>query len=99
MALIVVWLAFGPIVGFTNTFYQLVINTATTIITFLMVFLIQADANRGFTALHGKLDEIIRASDARNALIGLEDLSTDDINSIRQQIIQQRRKDDAQSRV
>jgi low affinity Fe/Cu permease len=87
LALIGAWLAVGPFVGFDNTLYQLVINTATTIITFLMVFLVQADANRGFAALQAKVDEIIRAGTSRNELIGLEELSSAEIELIRKQIL------------
>jgi low affinity Fe/Cu permease len=87
LALIAAWLAAGPFVGFDNTLYQLVINTATTIITFLMVFLVQADANRGFSALQTKVDELIRASLSRNELIGLEELSSSEIELIRKQIL------------
>jgi low affinity Fe/Cu permease len=89
-ALILAWLAAGPFVGFSNTLYQLVINTATTIVTFLMVFLVQADANRGFAAQSAKLDELIRASTSRNELIGIEELSSAEIELIRKQILNAR---------
>lgn len=70
--LIAAWFAYGLLTGFTDT-VQLVINTATTIITFLMVFLIQHTQNRDTKALHLKVDELIRvSSEARNSLIGIE---------------------------
>jgi low affinity Fe/Cu permease len=73
--LIVVWAATGPIFHFSDT-WQLVINTTTTIVTFLMVFLIQNTQNRDAHAMHLKLDELIRANkNARNALLGLESMS------------------------
>src|SRR5262249_31194424 len=74
-AVVAAWLLSGPIFGFSDT-WQLVINTATTIVTFLMVFLIQNTQNRDAQALHLKLDELIRANRrARNELIDLESLS------------------------
>jgi low affinity Fe/Cu permease len=73
VGIILVWAATGPIFRFSNT-WQLVINTGTTIITFLMVFLIQNSQNRDSKALHLKLDELIRCSErANNALIDAEE--------------------------
>lgn len=73
--IIVVWAITGPMFGFSNT-WQLVINTGTTIVTFLMVFLVQNTQNRDAKAMQLKLDELIRASKtARDAFVGLEDLS------------------------
>lgn len=72
LALVVGWLCSGPLFGFSDT-WQLVINTGTTIITFLMVFLIQHTQNKDTGAMQAKLDELIRAKEnARNDLIGLE---------------------------
>ena len=73
---ICIWLLTGPTFHFSDT-WQLIINTATTVITFLMVFLIQNTQNRDAKAMHLKLDEIIRAlKGARNQLVDLEDLPT-----------------------
>lgn len=72
VVLIVVWLATGPLFHFSDT-WQLVINTGTTIITFLMVFLIQNTQNRDARAIHLKLDELIRVSKGRNLFMNLED--------------------------
>ena len=79
---ILVWAVTGPIFHFSDT-WQLVINTGTTIVTFLMVFLIQNTQNRDARALHLKLDEIIRAIEsARNELIDIERLSDDDLETL-----------------
>jgi low affinity Fe/Cu permease len=81
--IIVVWAITGPIFGFSNT-WQLAINTGTTIITFLMVFLIQNTQTRDGTALQLKLDELIRAVEgAHNAFLDLEELSDEDLARIR----------------
>jgi low affinity Fe/Cu permease len=74
VAVIVVWAVAGPFFGFSET-WQLVINTGTTIVTFLMVFLIQNTQNRDGVALQTKLDELIRSSDAENDFIGIERLT------------------------
>ncbi|RVT99057.1 low affinity iron permease family protein [Rhodovarius crocodyli] len=88
MATIVVWGITGPIFGYSDT-WQLVINTGTTIITFLMVFLIQNAQNRDTEALHIKLDELIRATNrARNSFMSLEDLSENELAQIRRQLEQ-----------
>ncbi len=82
---IVVWLLTGPTFHFSDT-WQLIINTATTIITFLMVFLIQNTQNRDAKAVHLKLDELIRAiKDARNELVDLEDLSDEELKKLEEQ--------------
>jgi low affinity Fe/Cu permease len=82
---VVAWLATGPIFQFSDT-WQLVMNTLTSVITFLMVFLIQTSQNRDSTALQAKLDELIRASSAQNLFVGLEQLSPDEIAEIRRQV-------------
>jgi low affinity Fe/Cu permease len=82
-AVIVLWLITGPFFGFSDT-WQLIINTGTTIVTFLMVFLIQNTQNRDSEAMHIKLDELIRAIDgAHNALLNLEDLGERELDRIR----------------
>ncbi|MEO8809708.1 MAG: low affinity iron permease family protein [Rhodanobacter sp.] len=82
VSLVVVWGATGPLFHYGDT-WQLVINTSTTIITFLMVFLIQSSQNRDTGALQIKLDELIRTSRAHNALLNLEELDEDDLERIR----------------
>lgn len=82
-AIIVVWVVTGPLFHFSDT-WQLVINTGTTIVTFLMVFLIQNTQNRDSEALQVKLDELIRAIDgAHNALMDLEELEDHELDLIR----------------
>ena len=82
---IVVWLVTGPTFHFSDT-WQLIINTATTVITFLMVFLIQNTQNRDAKAVHLKLDELIRAvKGARNQLVDLEELSDDELKKLEEQ--------------
>lgn len=84
VATIVIWIATGPIAKFSDT-WQLIINTGTTIVTFLMVFLIQNTQNRDARAMHLKLDELIRSNtEASNKLIDLEELSDVEINELRE---------------
>ncbi len=83
VVLVAAWGATGPLFGFADT-WQLVINTSTTIITFLMVFLIQSSQNRDTEALQIKLDELIRTSKAHNALLNLENLDENDLDRIRE---------------
>jgi low affinity Fe/Cu permease len=79
--IVVVWAASGPLFGYSDT-WQLVINTGTTIVTFLMVFLIQNTQNRDNAAVQAKLDELIRASKAKNEFIGIEHLSDAELDQI-----------------
>jgi low affinity Fe/Cu permease len=79
VALVVAWALTGPLFGYSDT-WQLVINTATTVITFLMVFLIQHTQNRDTQAMHIKLDEIIRATEGmHNSLLDLEDMDEEQL--------------------
>lgn len=83
LCIVVVWGLSGPLFDFNDT-WQLVINTGTTIITFLMVFLIQNTQNRDAEAMQIKLDELIRAAhDAQNSLLDLEELEPEDLERIR----------------
>ena len=82
VTVIAVWSATGPLFHFSDT-WQLVINTGTTIVTFLMVFLIQNTQNRDAHAIHLKLDELIRANrHARNSLLALESMSDDELRTL-----------------
>lgn len=81
--LVLVWAGTGPLFHFGNT-WQLVINTGTTIVTFLMVFLIQNTQNRDSAAVQIKLDELIRSSRAHNALLALEELDDETLARIRE---------------
>ena len=84
---IFVWALTGPLFGFSDT-WQLVINTGTTIVTFLMVFLIQNTQNRDAVAMHLKLDELIRAlHGARNRLMDLEDLTEEELEQLRSRYV------------
>ena len=97
--IILVWLATGPAFHYSDT-WQLIINTGTTIITFLMVFLIQNTQNRDAKAIQLKLDEIIRAVEgARNQLLNLENCSEEDLKKLQDQFsrIRQRAKRDGGS--
>lgn len=80
--LILAWGVTGPIFGFSDT-WQLVINTGTTIVTFLMVFVIQNSQNRDGAAIQVKLDELIRNSNAQNGFVGIEHLTEEELEDIR----------------
>ena len=82
VSVILVWAITGPLFHFSDT-WQLVINTGTTIVTFLMVFLIQNSQNRDSAAIQVKLDEIIRNSDVRNSFVGIEHLTDEEIEELR----------------
>lgn len=91
-AFVFLWAVSGPLFGFSDT-WQLVINTSTTIITFLMVFLIQNTQNRDNGALHAKLDELIRAAEkADNAYIGIEHLTDSELKIILKRVEENARK-------
>ena len=92
LLIIVVWAATGPTFHYSDT-WQLIINTGTTIVTFLMVFLIQNTQNRDAKAVHLKLDELIRAlGPARNKLVDLEKLSDDELKNLEMEFVKLRKK-------
>ncbi|MDF7776932.1 low affinity iron permease family protein [Sphingomonas sp. AOB5] len=94
LAVVVIWGVTGPLFNYSDT-WQLVINTGTTIVTFLMVFLIQNAQNRDAAAIQAKLDEIIRALDnGRNEFIGIEHLSEDEIERVRKEVEDECGQDD-----
>ncbi|MCP1558870.1 UNVERIFIED_ORG: low affinity Fe/Cu permease [Methylobacterium sp. SuP10 SLI 274] len=82
-AIVIGWAVSGPFFGYSET-WQLVINTGTTIVTFLMVFLIQNSQNRDGAAIQAKLDELIRSSAAQNRYIGIESLTEEELDELRQ---------------
>jgi low affinity Fe/Cu permease len=92
LAVVALWSATGPLFHYSDT-WQLVINTGTTIVTFLMVFLIQNTQNRDAKAIHLKLDELIRSvKGARNQLIDLEELSEEELDDLQRQFVKLRRR-------
>jgi low affinity Fe/Cu permease len=89
-ATVLIWGLTGPLFGYSDT-WQLVINTGTTIITFIMVFLIQSTQNRDAKAVHLKLDELIHAlHGARNKLVALEDMSEEELDKLSEQFAKMR---------
>jgi low affinity Fe/Cu permease len=85
LGIVVLWACLGPVFGYSDT-WQLVINTSTTIVTFLMVFLIQNTQNRDAKAIHLKLDELLRATRrARTELVDLEELSEEELAELQQE--------------
>lgn len=82
LGIVIVWAITGPLFDFSDT-WQLVINTGTTIVTFLMVFLIQNSQNRDGAAIQVKLDELIRNSKAQNLFVGIEHLTEEELEDIR----------------
>lgn len=89
VGIILLWSVTGPLFGYSDT-WQLVVNTATTIVTFLMVFLIQNSQNRDAAAMQAKLDELIRAVDAaRSQFIGIEHLTDREIEKVRSDLEQE----------
>jgi low affinity Fe/Cu permease len=91
VAVIVGWAVTGPLFRFSET-WQLVINTGTTIVTFLMVFLIQSTQNRDAKAIHLKLDELIRSSKARDVFADLENATEEELDSFQREFEQLRRR-------
>lgn len=81
-SIVLIWAISGPIFQYSDT-WQLVINTGTTIVTFLMVFLIQNSQNRDSAAIQAKLDELIRVGRARNSFVGIEHLTDEELDEIR----------------
>ena len=81
-AVVLVWAITGPVFQYSDT-WQLVINTGTTIVTFLMVFLIQNSQNRDSAAIQVKLDELIRVGAAQNSLVGIEHLTDEELEDLR----------------
>ncbi|MDQ6432765.1 low affinity iron permease family protein [Mesorhizobium sp. LHD-90] len=94
VGIIALWAVSGPLFGFSDT-WQLIINTGTTIVTFLMVFLIQNTQNRDGAALQTKLDELIRTSKAKNHFIGIEHLTETELEEIRKKCEQAANRADA----
>ena len=93
IVVVAVWAVSGPLFGFSDT-WQLVINTGTTIVTFLMVFLIQNTQNRDTEALQLKIDELIRVTEqARNRLINLEDLTEEEMDKVKRELTEIARAD------
>lgn len=98
LAAVIVWAALGPVYHYSDT-WQLTINTGTTIVTFLMVFLIQNTQNRDAKAIHLKLDELLRGvKGARTELVDLEDLADKDLEELQKEFAQLRERYAARAR-
>lgn len=82
IVIVIVWAATGPVFKYSDT-WQLVINTGTTIVTFLMVFIIQHGQNKDTVALQLKLDELLAASNSSNKMIGVEDLTDEELDAMK----------------
>ena len=95
--IVVTWAVSGPVFGFSDT-WQLIINTGTTIITFLMVFLIQNTQNRDGAALQAKLDELIRVGRGQNTFIGIEHLTEKEVEAFRKKCEQAAKEHDKKQR-
>src|ERR1700759_4220602 len=88
VAVIIVWAVTGPLFNYSDT-WQLIINTGTTIVTFLMVFLLQNTQNRDTAAIQLKLDELIRANEkARNAMLSLEDMTEEGLKTLKENFVE-----------
>src|SRR4051812_16466118 len=83
LAIVILWALTGPVFNYSDT-WQLIINTSTTIVTFLMVFLIQNSQNRDNAAIQVKLDELIRVSTVKNMFVGIERLTEEEIEELRE---------------
>ena len=96
-AVILLWAVSGPVFGFSDT-WQLIINTGTTIITFLMVFLIQNTQNRDGAAVQAKLDELIRVGKGKNTFIGIEHLTEKEVEAFRKKCEEAAKEHDEKQR-
>jgi low affinity Fe/Cu permease len=94
VAVIVIWAATGPLFNYSDT-WQLIINTGTTVVTFLMVFLIQNSQNRDNAAIQVKLDELIRVGAVKNMFVGIEHLTEEEIEELREKCEARARKGEA----
>ena len=98
LGVVVVWAITGPLFGYSDT-WQLVINTGTTIVTFLMVFLIQNSQNRDSAAIQAKLDELITVGKASNSFVGIEHLTDEELEEIRSKCEQRAATEKSEDRV